>query len=84
MLTGAFSLCADIAPCPKVTSAGKHHKSQPQPLRSQVLWLSDLDLGQTVTLPVTREQAQPSCPSTSGGVPEAVDVVANGKLLIMR
>ncbi|CAN7944093.1 unnamed protein product [Ixodes hexagonus] len=39
--------------------------------------LSDLDLGQTVTLPAAQKPVQPGCPLPADSTPEADDVVAN-------
>ncbi|CAN7944247.1 unnamed protein product, partial [Ixodes hexagonus] len=62
-----------VAACPKVTCAGKRHALQPQSLPLQACFLSDLDLGQTVTLPASQEPARLGCPLTSGGTPDTGD-----------
>ncbi|CAN7939155.1 unnamed protein product [Ixodes hexagonus] len=66
-----------VAACPKVTCAGKRHALQPQSLPLQACFLSDLDLGQTVTLPASQEPARLGCPLTSGGTPDTGDVIAS-------
>lgn len=76
---------ADVPACPKMSSAGRLHTVQPgiqsvlQQLQTHCL--SDLDLGQTVTVLGTQKPVQPDCPLAADEASEA-DVVASGKLLI--
>ncbi|CAN7939862.1 unnamed protein product, partial [Ixodes pacificus] len=63
--------------CPKASSTGKHCTLQPVLPQLQAHCLSDLDLGQTVTLPAAQRPVQPDCPLATDGAPGADDAVAN-------
>ncbi|CAN7977671.1 unnamed protein product, partial [Ixodes persulcatus] len=56
-----------------MTCARKRQTLQPVP----AYFLSELDLGQTMTLPASQEPAQPSSPLASAGVPNTYDVIAS-------
>ncbi|CAN7944911.1 unnamed protein product [Ixodes pacificus] len=71
------TLAKYVPGCPKASSTGKHCTLQPVLPQLQAHCLSDLDLGQTVTLPAAQRPVQPDCPLATDGAPGADDAVAN-------